>query len=236
MIPVPVAAITRANKLGSNQPEQLIFTNRQGRLIRDNNTTGVAPERPPDGCEAGIDDDVELPGVGVDDFIEQRGTDQAPQIVEIDDLDTIDPDPAPIEPAIANAEVPATVVEQPIPTETPETTTAAEPAETLALRHSTRARTKTQQCMPSMAGTRCSCATAQFEEQAVLNPGAHVLLVQEDFFQSDPGVVATSNHDTTVSQSPIKGVGHKSLPSNQLRSETVARERHAQAKTMAGTH
>jgi hypothetical protein len=59
-----------------------------------------------------IDDDVELPGVDVADNIQHEQQNQAPQTVEIDDLNITEPDPPPID-ELANEETVA-VPEPPI--------------------------------------------------------------------------------------------------------------------------
>ena len=47
--------------------------------------------------EADIEDDVELPGVDVDDVAKEEQQNQTPQTIEIDDLDITEPNPAPIQ-------------------------------------------------------------------------------------------------------------------------------------------
>jgi hypothetical protein len=41
VIPMPDTVIARVNALGTDQPEQLIFTDRRGHLIRDVEIPGV---------------------------------------------------------------------------------------------------------------------------------------------------------------------------------------------------
>ena len=43
VIPMPNTVITRVNALGSDQPEQIIFTDRRGRPIGDIKILGVDP-------------------------------------------------------------------------------------------------------------------------------------------------------------------------------------------------
>ena len=43
-IPMPDTVIARVNTLGQDQPEELTFTNRHGRLIGDNEMPGVTFE------------------------------------------------------------------------------------------------------------------------------------------------------------------------------------------------
>lgn len=91
--------IVRVNALGSDQPEQLTFTDRHGRLIGDIEIPGVDSDEADDvqfpGVDPVIDDDIEIPGVDV-----EGPENPAPQIVEIDDLDIPEADPAPIEVAV----------------------------------------------------------------------------------------------------------------------------------------
>jgi hypothetical protein len=94
--------IARVNALGRNQPEQLVFTDKHGRLIGDNKIPRVDSNGPePDADD--ILDDVELPRVDVADTIQHEQQNQAPQTIEIDDLDITKPDPPPID-ELANEE------------------------------------------------------------------------------------------------------------------------------------
>jgi hypothetical protein len=83
--------IARVNALGTNQPKQLIFTDRRGRPIGDVEIPGVMDfeEDDDDAVIPVLDpvgiDGVELPGVDV--------AGQSPQTVEIDDLDIPQPNP-----------------------------------------------------------------------------------------------------------------------------------------------
>ena len=56
---MPDTVITRVNALGSNQPEQLIFTNRRGRPIRYVKIPGV---------DTSNADHIEIPGVDASDI------------------------------------------------------------------------------------------------------------------------------------------------------------------------
>jgi hypothetical protein len=143
----------------------LIFTDRHGRLIGDNNDDEIP----------GVDI-VEIPGV---DIVELPGVDvaedPAPQIVEIDDLDMPTPDLPPVE-----VETAAPVEPAPVRNDTKlvqdtaapvETAPDAQPAEPQGARRSARIRTLTRAYEP---------AVIQWESQGVLNPDAH-MFVQEDF-------------------------------------------------------
>ncbi len=46
-----------------------------------------------------------------------------------------------------------------------------------------------QQYEPTMTGSKCSYAIMQLETQGVLHPDYH-MLIQEDFYQANPNVVA----------------------------------------------
>jgi hypothetical protein len=95
-IPMPDTVIARVNTLGNNQPEQLIFTNRHGRLIGDTDDAKIP------GVYLDEDDNSEIPGVdivaipGVD-VVEQDLEDPAPQTVAFNDLDIPIPNPPPVQ-------------------------------------------------------------------------------------------------------------------------------------------
>jgi hypothetical protein len=125
---MPDMVIARMNALGTDQPEQIIFTDRRGRPMGDVEIPGVMDFEEEDDDDAvmpvldpvGIDG-VELPGVDI--------AGQAPQTVEIDDLDIPQPDPPLIE----------TVEEPTVPLmEQDEPTQVAQPMQTAGLRRSTR--------------------------------------------------------------------------------------------------
>jgi hypothetical protein len=91
VILMPDTVIACVNALGNDQPEQLIFTNQCGCLIRDIEIPGVMHfEEENDDAEIPVLDtegigSVKLPGVEV--------AGQAQQTVEIDDLNIPQPDP-----------------------------------------------------------------------------------------------------------------------------------------------
>jgi hypothetical protein len=115
---------------------------------------------------------VELPGVDV--------AGQAPQIVEIDDLNI----PQPNQPIIETVEEPT------VPTmEHDEPTEVAQPMETTGLQKLMRVRLQPKHYKPTMTGLKYSYAITQLETHGVLHPDSH-MFVQEDFYQSDPDVVA----------------------------------------------
>jgi hypothetical protein len=123
VIPMPDTVITCVNALGTDQPEQLIFTNLCRCQIRDVKIPGVMDfeEEDNDNAVMPVLDpvdivSVELPGVDV--------AGQAPQTIEIDDLDIPQPDPPLIK----------TVEEPTVPTmEHNEPTEVAQPMETTGL-------------------------------------------------------------------------------------------------------
>ena len=180
VVPMPDAVITRANELGRDQPEQLVFADQRGRLMGDvQQIPGVDPVEiagvEPD--EANIADmpelDVELPGVDVETGEQQEIV--PPQLSEDDkcDLDA----PIGLEPE--NENEPVAVVTPPV----------EEPA-VPTLRRSKRIFTKTKPGWePSLKGNEHHCAMMQLEEQGVLYPDAH-MFAQTDFYQSEPNVVA----------------------------------------------
>ncbi len=92
VIPMPDTIIAHVNALGTNQPEQLIFTDQCGCPIRDVEITEVID------FEEDNDDDAEMPvldPIGIS-SVGLTGVDvagQAPQTIEIDDLDILQPNP-----------------------------------------------------------------------------------------------------------------------------------------------
>jgi len=200
-IPMPETVIARVNLLGRDQPEQLVFTDRHGNVIGDDEIPGVVPEYPPtledeepvtiyDEPIPGVDDAVEIPGVDMG----ANDTNQDPQIVEINDPDAIQADAPPIEPEPAQFPAPDPYEPQevaalpPEPPETPAPPPEPAPAAPAGLRRSTRVRNQPARYEPSMSGTKYSYAAAQIAEQ-VLHPDAH-MFVQQDFYQTEPDVVA----------------------------------------------
>jgi hypothetical protein len=99
VIPMQDVVIARINALGSDQPRQMTFTHRHGRLIGDIEIPGVDSDEEQEdhfpGVAPVINDDIEIPGVNV---AGPEALDEAPAPqVEIDDLDIPQDDPAPIE-------------------------------------------------------------------------------------------------------------------------------------------
>jgi hypothetical protein len=192
VIPTPDTVIARVNTLGADQPELLVFTDRHGRLIGDTEIPGV-DEDDDDEVTPALGDDIEIPGVDIAGLLDDEGDDEgqeAPQTIEINDLDITPSDPAPIEVETVIDDVPVTLPE-PAATDAPAATVQPMAEPTPGLRRSTRVRTQTKSgYTPSMAaGSRYSYAVTQLETQGVLNPDAH-MFVQEDFYQAEPDVVA----------------------------------------------
>jgi hypothetical protein len=180
VILMPDIVIDQVNELGSDQPQQMTFTDRHGRLIGDIEIPGVDANKDDDdplpGVVPVITDNIEIPRVDVE-RTEAQDAVPAPQ-VEIDDLDILHDDPAPIE-------VSPTQGEQAPETHAP----VALPAQAPGLRRSTFRSQANQGYTPSMSGSKYSCAVTQLEIQGVLNPDAH-MFVQEDLYQAAPDVVA----------------------------------------------
>jgi hypothetical protein len=69
VIPMPDVVIAQVNALGSDQPRQMTFTDRHGRLIGDIEIPGVDSDEEQEdhfpGVAPVIDDDIEIPGVDV---------------------------------------------------------------------------------------------------------------------------------------------------------------------------
>jgi hypothetical protein len=132
-IPMPGLVIDRVNALGSDQPQQMTFTDRHRRLIGDIEIPGVDADEDDDDplprVVPVIADDIEIPGVGVE-GPEAQDAVPAPQ-VEIDDLEIPHDNPDPIEVAPTQSE------------QAPETSApVALPAQAHGLRRSTRVRSQ----------------------------------------------------------------------------------------------
>jgi hypothetical protein len=181
VIPMPDLVIHRVNALCRDQPQHMIFTDRHGRLIGNVEISGVDEEEENDehlqGVVPVIADEIEITGVDVEGTKTQDAV-PAPK-VEIDDLNIHHADPAPIEVAPTQEE-PRTEMPAPV----------ALPEQSPELRISTRVRSHMNQgYTPSLSVSNYSYAVTQLESQGVLNPDSHIF-VQEDFYQSEPDVVA----------------------------------------------
>jgi hypothetical protein len=175
---MPDVVINRVNELGKDQPRLMTFTDRHGRLIGDMKIPGVDSIEDEDdyfpGVAPVIADDIKIPGVDVA-GPETLDEVPAPQVEIYDPDDIPHDDPAPI------AVVPAQVV--------PVLAPVTPPAET-GLHRSTRVRTQASQGYTQiMTGSKYLYAVTQLESQGVLYPDAH-MFVQDDFYQSEPDVVA----------------------------------------------
>ena len=159
---MPDTVITWVKALRSEQPEQLIFSNRCGRPIDDIKIPEVN-QSDVDYIEIlGVDasdidvDNIYIPGVDMDI--------QEPQVIEIVDPVIPPTDPVPIEPELVH-QVAAAI--EPIPD-----IHQVEPE----LRRPSKVRTQTENYNLSMSGSKLSYAVTQLESQGVLNPDAHMFL------------------------------------------------------------
>jgi hypothetical protein len=176
---MPDTVIACVNALGTDQPEQLIFTDQCRCPIGDVEIPGVMDFEEEDDNNAVMPvldpvdiGSVKLPGVDI--------AGQAQQNVEIDDLNIPQPDP----PLIKTVEEPA------VPTiKHDEPSEVAQPMEATGLRRSTRVRPQPKHYEPTMTGSKYSHAIMQLETHGVLHPDSH-MFIQEDFYQSDPDVMA----------------------------------------------
>ena len=210
---MPDTVIARVNALGVDQPEELTFTDRHGRLIGDNEMPGVTfePEHFPD-AEA-VPPSVETlnpladPQFADADVYEEPpnpvaappAADLHAHVPEMDDAAFPGADefakipgvaedvfhaPEPVEPVLD-----ATAAPPVFDTEAVAPAPAAQPAVTHEARRSTRIRTQPKAYVPSMSGSRYAYAVTQLAEDNVMHPDAHMFL-QDDFYQSEPDVVA----------------------------------------------
>jgi len=180
VVPMSDAVITRVNELGRDQPEQLAFADRRGRLTGDvQQIPGVDPVEIA-GVEPDKEDiadmpelDVELPGVDVETGEQQEIV--PPQLSEDDKCDLN----APIGTEPENKNDPVAVGT--LPVEEPTVPTA---------RRSECIFAKTKLGWePSLKGNKHHCVMMQLEEQGVLYPDAH-MFAQTNFHQLEPNVVA----------------------------------------------
>jgi hypothetical protein len=160
VITMPDLVIARVNALGSDQPWQMTFTDRHGRLIRNIEIPGVDADDdnndPLPGLIPVIADDIEIPVVDVEGPEAQEAVPD-PQ-VEIDDLYIPHTDPAPLE------------VEPTQASQSPEMPAPVASAHEPGIRRSTRVRSQANQGYnPSMPGSNYSYAVTPFESQGVLN-------------------------------------------------------------------
>jgi hypothetical protein len=70
-----------------------------------------------------------------------------------------------------------------------EPTEVAQPMETTGLQRSTRVRLQPKHYEPKMTGLEYSYAVTQLETHGVLHLDSH-MFIQEDFYQSDPNIMA----------------------------------------------
>ena len=160
VIPMKDKVNNQVSTLGSNQPDQFIFTNRHGHPIVNVKIPGVDQSNVNHIEIPGVDslyvDNIEIPGVDVDI--------QEPQVIEIVDLDNPPTDPASIELA-PMYQVAATVY--PVPA-----VKKVEPE----LCRSSRGSTQTEKYTPSMSGPEYFYAVTELESQGVLNLDTHIFL------------------------------------------------------------
>jgi hypothetical protein len=162
----PDTVIACVNALGTNQPKQLIFTDQCGCPIRDVKIPGV------------MDFEKTLPVSSSQPGVDVAG--QAPQTIEIDDLNIPQPNPPLIK----------TIEEPTVPTmEHDEPTQVAQPMETTGLRRSMRVRFQPKDYKLTITGSKYSYAVMQLETLGVLHPD-YYMFIQEDFYQSNPDVMA----------------------------------------------
>jgi hypothetical protein len=189
VIPITELVIARVNALGKDQPEVITFTDRHGATIGNDSTDdfestnhvefpGVDRVEFPgvDRVDPVISDDIEIPGVDIEQGPEDPVSQEDIEEIEIDDVEIHEPDPHPIQEEIPPIQV-ETVQEEttvPIPN----------------LRRSSRVKIQTDSgYIPSMTGSKYGYAVTQLEKYGVLHPDAH-MFTQGDFYQSEPDVVA----------------------------------------------
>jgi hypothetical protein len=185
VIPMPQTVIDRVNRLGKDQPEQFVFTDRKGRLIGD-----LELSSSDDNDDLTDDDHAEIPGVdrGAIDEIETPQIEPIPEQTAIDLEPHIEVDIVPDD----NQEVePPPITQVPDVGPTPAPTETDTPDEIPGVRRSTRVKFQTKQdYVPSISGSsKYAYAVTQLETQGALHPDAHMFF-QMHMYQSEPDVVA----------------------------------------------
>jgi hypothetical protein len=188
-IPMPETVILRVNQLGKDEPEQFVFTDRNGRLIGDIELTGV------DG------DENEIPQQQLDESnehaLENPDLDIAPNEETEEEAVPREPNPVELHTEVENNNQEGEEANEelaPTPTVAP---TQAMPEPTVGpanipgVRSSTRVRFPTKPgYTPSMSGSsKYAYAVTQLESKGALHPDAHMFFNQS-IHQEEPDIVA----------------------------------------------
>ena len=181
-IHMPSSVIARVNRLGKDQPELLLFTDRKGRLIGEADPTGVDGAEQP-GQDEDLEDDVGLDDEGAEDeeYL-ARGIEIADQVQsEVEDGDQVKSDAenaasVPDEEVAPGGEIPGVQISKRI---------NFQPKEPY---------------VPSMTGSKYAAATAllTIQDHGELHPDLHRQFFQVDM-QEQPDVVAV-----IMTQIPLK--------------------------------
>jgi len=191
-IPMPDTVIARVNELGKGQPQQLVFTDRHGRLIGDVQIAGVDGDDTSLVDELEPDDDPEIITPPEDPLGEVRPQplEAAETISEIAPLQDYAPEEAPAVPTQAAPpdEIPGVEPQvgphQGVPSQN------EGPTEIPGVRRSSRVKIQAREpYVPSMTGSKYALASAQLHDYGVLHPDTHLLFCQCAIAE-EPDVVA----------------------------------------------
>jgi hypothetical protein len=91
--------------------------------------------------------------------------------------------------------------------------------ETTGLQRSMRVRLQPKNYEPTMTGSKYSYAVMQLETHGVLHPDSH-MFVQEDFYRSDPNVVAHVMTQLSLKQR-FEVMGQQSVCCSDVRDEAT---------------
>ena len=199
VIPMSDAVIEWVNKLGASQPEDMVFTDRKGRLMGDVELTGVDGEIEPLQNEFNepIDEDEASEASGIDLKIDPEAQEpheaeadydyEQEQDIEVETVAEESNEPIPEPPRVTpEVEIAPPVVVTP-PAEDP---LPRVEQEIPGVRRSSGVRTQTKPgYVPSFKGNKHKLAATQMEKERVLHPDAH-LMFQHEPHQAEPDVVA----------------------------------------------
>ena len=166
-VPMPGSVIKRVNTLGKDQREHFIFTDSKGRIIGENELTGVDGETEnPLQIEIIEDDDLDQPDAIDEELAAQHTQEEHHQEANLGN-----------EPEVELMQ--QTKVEQQEPNlvkpEAQEVLKDDNPELIQVVRRSQRVRTQTKKSyVPSMSGTNYETIMAQLEQNGTMHPDAHM--------------------------------------------------------------
>ena len=179
VIPISSEIIAHVEKMSTDEPENMTFTDRHGTQLSDQHN---------DDQMKGVD---EIPGVESPhtDIIQSDEPSDHDIIVDSNDNDEITGVPTDPHESVENDQTDQNIPDPDIPVEPAPAQQQADPA-AIAPRRSARIRTQPKAYTPSLSsGSRYAYAAAQLESTGALYPDSH-MFVQTAFYQADPDLVA----------------------------------------------